>query len=44
MPTCEKEFFDWLSRLDCKSLKVYAMQNGLVNYSYVFMNIFFHLY
>jgi len=33
MPTCENGFFEWLLTLDCSQIKIYAIQDGSVNYS-----------
>jgi nicotinic acid phosphoribosyltransferase len=31
MPRCEDGFFKWLEELDCRDVKIYAMQEGSVS-------------
>ena len=32
MPQCQKGFFDWLKRVDCSNMKIYALKEGTVAY------------
>lgn len=31
MPRCEDGFFKWLEEIDCRDVKIYAMQEGSVS-------------
>ena len=32
MPQCQKGFFDWLKRVDCSRMKIYALKEGTIAY------------
>lgn len=38
MPTCEDEFFVWLSQVNCSKIKLYALQDGSVVISIAFID------
>ena len=43
MPDCEDEFFAYLASIDCSQIRVFAMREGTVSYTVIFIG-FFHIY